>query len=159
VTHTDEVTAPFSINPPDFLTLYKETAKLTTIPAPTVLHSMMGVIDEVNGVIASATGQDNLASTNATACTAAATLAAQIATAEAAVTTANTQKELVDAIAHQTRGAAEEVAKQLACAKARLNNAQRDLSAAVDEIEIPAVNERIMVAKVTYGKVDHAGTT
>ena len=90
MTHTDEVTAPLSVNPRDFLDLYKEAAKLTTVPTPTVLHSMMGVINEVNGVAASATGQDDSAWMNATAYATAATLAAQIATTEAAVTTANT---------------------------------------------------------------------
>ncbi len=75
------------------------------------------------------------------------------------MTTANTQKELEDAIAHQARGVAEEVAKQLADAKARLDNAQSDRSAAVDEIEIAAANEMIMVAEVTYGKINHAAIT
>jgi hypothetical protein len=158
VTHTDKVMAPFSVNPHDFLDLYKEAAKLTTVPAPTVLHSMMGVIDEVNGVVASATGQDDSALTNAMACAAAATLATQIATAEAAVTTANTQKELADTIARQAHSIAEEVVEQLADAKACLDNAKCNLSAAVDEIKIPAANERIMVAEVTYGKVNHAPT-
>jgi hypothetical protein len=106
-----------------FLDFYKEAAKLTTVPTPTVLHSMMGVIDGVNGVAALATGQDNSASTNAMAYAAAATLATQIATAEAAVTTRNTKKEPTDAITHQARGVAEEVAKQLADAKVRLDNA------------------------------------
>ena len=144
VTHTDEVTAPLSVNPRNFLDLYKEAVKLTTVPAPTVLHSMMGVIDEVNSVATSATGQDDSAPTNAMAYAAAATLAAQIATAEAAVTTANTQKELADAIAHQARGVAEEAAKQLADAKARLDDAQSDRSTAINEIKIAAANERII---------------
>jgi hypothetical protein len=120
---------------------------------------MMGVIDEVNCVAALATGQDDSASTNPMAYAAATTLATQIATAEAAMKTANTQKELADAIAYLARGVAEEVAKQLADAKARLDDAQCDLAAAVDEIEIAAANERIMVAEVTYGEVNHAATT
>jgi hypothetical protein len=67
VTHTDKVMAPLSINPCNFLILYKEAAKLTTIPAPTVQHSTMGVVNDVNGVAAAATGQDNPASTSVTA--------------------------------------------------------------------------------------------
>jgi hypothetical protein len=45
VTHTDKVMAPLSINPCNFLILYKEATKLTIVYTPTVLHSMMGVID------------------------------------------------------------------------------------------------------------------
>jgi hypothetical protein len=50
VTHKDDVMAPLSINPCNFLILYKEATKLTIIPTPTVLHSMMGVIDEGNRI-------------------------------------------------------------------------------------------------------------
>ena len=60
------------------------------------------------------------------------------------MTTANTQKELADAIAHQARGIAEEAAKQLADAKARLEDAQSDRSTAINEIKIAAANERII---------------
>jgi hypothetical protein len=159
VTHTDKVTAPLSINPRNFLILYKEAAKLTTVPAPIVQHSLMGVIDDVNGVAAVATGQDNPVSTSAMADAPTATIAAQMATAKAMVTTAIAQKELADAIAQQVRNIAEEAAQQRVSAKARLDKAQCNLSAAVNEIEIAAVNERIMVAEVTYGKIDHTAMT
>jgi hypothetical protein len=159
VTHTDKVMAPLSINPRNFLILYKEASKLTTVPAPTIQHSMMGVINDVNGVAAAATGQDNPASTGVTADTAAATIAAQISTAKATVTTAISQKELADAIAQQARSIAEEAAQQRVSAKACFDKAQCNLSAAINEIKIAAANKRIMVAEVTYSKMDHTMTT
>jgi hypothetical protein len=73
--------------------------------------------------------------------------------------TAIAQKELVDAIAQQARNIAEEAAQQRVSAKARLDKAQCNLSAAINEIKIAAVNERIMVVEVTYGKMDHMATT
>jgi hypothetical protein len=93
VTHTDEVTAPLSINPHNFLILYKKAAKLMTIPTPTIQHSMMGVINDVNSVAAAATGQKDPALTSAPVNATAATIAAQIATAEAMITTTNAQKK------------------------------------------------------------------
>jgi hypothetical protein len=159
VTHTDKVMAPLSINPCNFLILYKEAAKLTAVPTPTVQHSMMGVINDVNGVAAAATGQDDPALTGATADAAAATIATQIAEDEATVMTAIAQKELADAITQQARSIAEEAAQQGVSAKACLDEAQCDLSATINEIEIAAANKWIMVAEVTYGKMDHTTIT
>jgi hypothetical protein len=159
VTHMDKVMAPLSINPCNFLILYKEAAKLTTVPTPTVQHSMMGVVNDVNGVAAAATGQDNPALTSAMADAAAATIAAQITTAKAMVMTAIAQKELADAIAQQAHNIAEEAAQQRVSAKARLDKAQCNLSATISEIKIAAANERIMVAEVNYGKMDHTAMT
>jgi hypothetical protein len=159
VTHTDKVMAPLSINPCNFCILYKEATKLTILPTPTVQHSMMGVINDVNSVATAATGQDDPALMSAMADAAAATIAAQIATAKATVTTAMAQKELADAIAQQACNFVEKAAQQHVNAKAGLNKAQCNLSAAVDEIKIAAVNKRIMVAEVTYGKMNHTATT
>ena len=111
VMHTDKVTAPLSVNMRDFLILYKETSRLTTIPTPTVSHSMMGVIDEINGVATATTVQDDTASTEAMAAAAAAVraakTAARIASAEKEVTTAAAQLELAKAISQQVRDIAE----------------------------------------------------
>ncbi len=159
VTHTDKVMAPLSINPCDFLILYKEAAKLTTVPAPTIQHSMMIVIDHINGIATASTGQDDTALTGTMADTAAAPIAAQIATAKATVMTAIAQKELADAIAQQACSIAEEAAQQCVSAKACLDEAQCNLSAAVDEIKIAAANTRIMVAEVTYREMDHMAIT
>ncbi len=120
---------------------------------------MMRVIDDVNNVATAATGQDNQALMSAMADATTTTIAAQIATAKATVTTAIAQKELADAIAQQVRNIAKEAAQQRVSAKARLDKTQCNLSAAVDEIKIAAVNKRIMVAEVTYGKMDHTVTT
>jgi hypothetical protein len=151
--------APFSINPCNFLILYKEAAKLMTVPASSIQHSMMGVIHDVNGIAAAATGQDDPALAGVMVDATAATIAAQIVTAKATVTTAIAQKELADAIAQQARSIAEEAAQQRVSAKARLNEAQCNLSAAINDIEIAAANKRIMVAEVTYSKMDHTVTT
>jgi hypothetical protein len=151
--------APLSINPRNFLILYKEAAKLTTVPAPIVQHSMMGVINYVNSVAVAATGQHDPVSTSATADAAAATITAQIATAKVTVTTAIAQMELANAIARQACNIAEEAAQQCVTAKACLDGAQCDLSATFNEIKILAAKKRIIVGEVTYGKMDHTATT
>jgi hypothetical protein len=55
-THTNNVIAPLSVNVHNFLVIYKEAPKLTFVPAPTVTHSLSGVIDQVNGTAQEARG-------------------------------------------------------------------------------------------------------
>jgi len=113
---------------------------LTTIPFPTVEHSLTEIIDKVNGTApAEAARQRDLNSsasvaTQATAAAAANTLANELKAAEATVTQATTQKDLARAISLQAQIIAE------------------------DPVGIAQADEQFEIAEVTLCELDRVAT-
>ncbi len=115
--HGNDVAAPLNVTPHDFLILFKEAAGLTTIPTPTVDHSMTELIDKINGTPPlGARGQEDGSSTTTAAANVAAVAAAtaaveRLTAAESAVAEATTQNDLIHAIAKQAQMIVEEAAQ------------------------------------------------
>jgi hypothetical protein len=155
-THTNNLITPLFVNVHNFLVFYKEAAKLTFVPIPTVTHSLSGVIDQVNGTAQEARGQDKPAA--ASADQAAMILLSKITAAKAAVAQAITQKDLACAIAEQATGIAEEVLQQCVRAKEFLDKALRRQATLIDQVEIAAAVKELEMAEVTYSKKEHSAT-
>ncbi len=123
--HGNKVAAPINASPHNLLVLLKEATGLTIIPSPTVQHSLMEVVDKVNGTAAPPeaskqrdTNPSTLVAIKATAAAAANTLANKLAAANPTVTRATSQKGLAHEISLQAQTIAEEAAR--GCKRARL---------------------------------------
>jgi hypothetical protein len=107
--HGNEVITPLNVTPHDFLVILKEAVGLRIIPSPTVEHSMMDLLDKINGTSPpGGQGQEDRSSTTTDAAhlvvaAAATLLTGQLTTDESAVTQAATHLELMRAIAKQAR--------------------------------------------------------
>ncbi len=155
-THTNNIIVPLSVNVHDFLVIYKEAAKLTFVPTPTVTHSLSGVIDQVNGTAQEARGQDEPAAASADQATM--ILLSKIAAAKVAVVQATTQKDLARAIAEQATGIAEEALQQRVRAKEFLDKALCRRATLINQVEITAAVEELEMAEVTDSKKEHSAT-
>ena len=130
---------------------------MTTIPFPTVEHSLTEIIDKVNGTVpAEAARQRDLNSlapmaTQATAAAAANTLANELTAAEATVTQATAQKDLARAISLQAQTIAEEAARGREQARLGLEEAHGMRATVIDPIEIAQ-------AEVTLCELDRVAT-
>ena len=163
--HGNEVAAPLKVTPHDLLVLYKEAAGLTTIPFPTVEHSLTEIIDKVNGTAPAeeAARQRDLNSsapvaTQATAAAAANTLANEFTAAEATVTKATTQKDLARAISLQAQTIAEEAARSREHARLGLEEAREMRATVIDPIGIAQADEQVEIAEVTLCELDRVAT-
>jgi hypothetical protein len=162
--HGNEVAAPLKVTPHDLLVLFKEAVGLTTIPFPTVEHSLTEIIDKVNGTVpAEAARQRDLNSlapmaTQATAAAAANTLANELTTAEATVTQATAQKDLARAISLQAQTIAEEAARSREQARLGLEETRVMRATVIDPIEIAQADEQVEIAEVTLCELDRVAT-
>ncbi len=161
--HGNDVAAPLNVTPHNFLVLFKEASGLTTIPTPTVDHSMTELIDKINGTPPlGARGQEDGSSTTTAAASAAAAAAAtaaveQLTAAKLAVAEATTQKDLIHAIATQAQTIAEEAAQQRA--QEGLAEACRARTAAIDPVSIATATEAVEVMEVMANKMERNATT
>jgi hypothetical protein len=146
--------APLNITVHDFLVLIKEAMGVTIIPSPTIKHSMMELLDKINGTSPpGGWGQANgsLPTTNAAhAEVAAATtlLAKQLTTAKSAVANTTTYLELRSAIAEQARAIADNAMWSREIAQEALAASHRAQAAAIDAIDIAAANKLQCVAEL-----------
>ncbi len=162
--HGNEVASPLNVTPNDLLVLFKEAAGLTIIPLPTVKHSLMKIIDKVNGTApAEASRQRDLNSLapvaiQATAAAAANTLANKLTAAEETVTCATAQKDLTHAISLQAQTIAEEAARGREQARMALEEACCARATVIDPIEIAQANEHVEIAEITLCEMDRTAT-
>jgi hypothetical protein len=163
--HGNDVAAPLNITPHYFLVLFKEAAGLTTIPTPTVDHSMTELIDKINGTPPlGARGQEDGSSTTTAAANAAAVAATtaaveRLTVAKSAVAEATTQKYLIHAIAKQAQTIAEEAAQRRAQAHEGLAETRRERTTAIDPVSIATATEAVEVMEVMANKMEHNATT
>ncbi len=157
-TQTNDVITPLSVNVQDFLVIYKEAAKLTFVPTPTITHSMSGVIDQVNGATAPAEARKQDKTTADISNQAAAILLTKIVAAKAAVAQATTHKDLARAVAEQATGIAEEALQQRVRAKEFWDKILCTRASLIDQVEIAAAIKIFEEAEVTYNEKEQSAT-
>jgi hypothetical protein len=157
-TQMNDVIVPLSVNVHNFLVIYKEAAKLTFVPTPTVTHSMSGVINQVNGATAPAEAREQDETSTDISNQAAAILLTKIAAAKAAVAQATTHKDLAHAIAEQATGIAKEAFQQRVRAKKFLDEALCMQAALINQVEIAAAVEILEEAEITYNEKEQSAT-
>jgi hypothetical protein len=163
--HGNDVAAPLNVTPHNFLVLFKEAARLTTIPTPTIDHSMTELINKINGTPPlGAWGQEDgslatTAAANVAAAAAATAAVKRLTAAELAVAEATTQKDLIRAIATQAQMIVEEAAQQRAQVHKGLAEACRTRTAAIDPVSITTATEAVEVMEVMANKMERNATT
>jgi hypothetical protein len=163
--HGNDVAAPLNVTPHDFVVLFKEAAGLTTIPTPTVDHSMIELINKINGTPPlGARGQEDgslttTAAANAAVAAAATAAVKRLTAAESAVAEATTQNDLIHTIAKQAQIIVKEAAQQCAQAHKGLAEAHRARTAAIDPVSIATATEAVEVMEVTANKMERNATT
>jgi len=146
--HGNEALAPLNVTTHDFLVLLKEAAGMTTIPSPTVDHSLTELLDKINGTspFLEDRGQEDGGSTTTNAAHAAAAAAAitvneQLTAAKSAVAQATSHLELMRELVNQARVIADEATRTRMAAHETLAAARRERAAAIDPIDVAASDE------------------
>ncbi len=167
--HGTEVIAPLNVTPHDFLVLLKEAAGMTSIPFPTVEHSMTELLDKINGKSPpQGCGQEDgsslrsdtaLTNADADATAAAPNLTEQLTTAESAVTKAAFHLDLMRKLADQASTVANEATRNRTTSHETLAATRRVRAAAIDEVDIATANEAQCVAELNAADMDALAAT
>jgi hypothetical protein len=165
--HGTEVIAPLNVTPHDFLVLLKEASGMTSIPLPTVEHSMTELLDKINGKSPTqgygqedgSSSRSDTALADADAAAAAQNLTEQLITAESAVTKTASHLDLMRKLADQASTAAAEATRSRASSHETLAAARRARATAIDDVDIATANEAQCIAELNAADMDASAAT
>jgi hypothetical protein len=152
----NKVSAPLNIISHDFLILFKEAAGLTIIPSPTINHSMLGLVDKINGMPPlGIRRQEVRSSTTRNAAHAAAAAAANLLTkqlnvAKLAVAQATTHLELMCANVEQACTVAKKVTWCQATMHESLVATLQAQAATMDVVNVATANNAVLMAELKH---------
>ena len=162
--HGSKDATPLNVTPRDLLlVLFKEAAGLTITALPTVKHSLMEIINKVNGTAPPEASRQRDSNSSApvaikaTTVAVANTLANKLTAAKATVTHATSQKDLVHVISLQAQTIAKEAARGREQARMALEEARCARATVINPIEIAQADEQVEIT-VTPCEMDMTAT-
>jgi hypothetical protein len=155
----NNVAAPLNVTPLNFLVLFKEAVGLTIILSPTVNHSMLGLIDKINGMPPpEGRGQEDRSLTTRNAAHVAAAAAAilltkQLNIAESVVAQATSH------LAEQACTIAKEATQCQSTTQESLAATCRAQAATINRVDITTTDKAVLVVELNTDNVNKVAMT